>query len=209
MHIYKFNRDQTRKILCTSVLALSCLFIPANVWAGGINSNEARVIDVAKGGFEYDGDTYIAKQGYVNQLVGYLSGDDVNLTAEEADKAINGMYSNVKTAIESGYIAIIDSEDDDLDRDYEVKITETSPEEDVVNENDNTEEEAGPGSVISNEDGTVEIYSSDGEKIAEFDGVMKNTGFSIHSAILSSIVALVILIAVIVVALKQILFAKR
>ena len=204
-------RNKIKGIVCVLAVALSCVIMPATVYAGGINSNEARVIDVAKGGFEYEGKTYIARQGYVNQLVGYLSGDDINLTAEQADKAINGMYSNVKEAIDNDYIAVVDSEEDDLDREFKVNVTEKSPEEEAAEkrEEEQAKEEAGPGEVISNDDGTVEVYSNEGEKVAEFDGVMKNTGFSVHSVVLFSIVALVVLCAVIVMALKQIQYDKR
>lgn len=103
-------------------LAVSSL----DTWAGDINSDEARVIAVASGTFTYDGKTYKAYSDYISSLYSYLASDDVDLTAAQADKAINYIYSNVSSGIASGYIYEIDkSEDDsiDLDSDWEPDLS--------------------------------------------------------------------------------------
>ena len=71
---------------------------------GGINSNEARVISVATGGFSYNNELYTARQEYVDQLIAYLCRSDVNLTESQADKAISAIYANIETGVNEGYI---------------------------------------------------------------------------------------------------------
>ena len=85
------------------VLLLSATAI-STAWAGDINSEESRIISVASGTFEYDGKTYKARSGYINQLYAYLSQDYVDLTAAQANYVINKIYSNVETGVRRGYI---------------------------------------------------------------------------------------------------------
>lgn len=73
-------------------------------FAGEINSNEARVISAASGTFLYDGKIYKAGTAYINSLISYLSADDVDLSAEQADEAISMMYANVAEGVNNGYL---------------------------------------------------------------------------------------------------------
>ncbi len=100
------KKNRYINILAIIVMGLAASFtFRADVsQAGGINGNEARVIGAASGSFEYDGEIYVAKQEYISQLNGYLSKDSVNLTAEQADKAISKIYSSVATGVRLGYI---------------------------------------------------------------------------------------------------------
>ncbi len=93
-----------RKGLICLGIALGCLCTPIAAKAGGINGNEASVIAAARGTFEYEGETYVAKDSYVAQLQAKLSQDDVDLTAEQASEAIAEIYSNVATGVKEGYL---------------------------------------------------------------------------------------------------------
>lgn len=76
-------------------------------YAGSINGNEQSVLSAANGRFESDGVIYAVKPEYISSLRSYLSQDDVDLTAEQAQSAISEIYANVKTGIESGYLVEI------------------------------------------------------------------------------------------------------
>lgn len=112
------------------LLLIGGLSLKMVAFAGGINSNEAGVISAASGTFTYDGKTYRAGSAYINQLVAYLSGDDVDLTAEQASEAINMMYGSVAQGVEDGYL-------------YEVgnPTTEETTSEEVTTEEETSEEE--------------------------------------------------------------------
>ena len=90
------------------------------VYAGNINSNEAKVIAVASGTFTYQGKVYRAYSDYVSELYGYLADDDIDLDAQQAQNAINIIYSNVKEGIDSEII-------------YEVKEPEVENNSDLDN----------------------------------------------------------------------------
>ncbi len=128
--------SKTCKYLLLAVCFFFALMISTSViWAGDINGDEARVIAAVSGTFSYDGKTYKAYSSYISELYSYLSADDVDLTASQADKAINYIYSNVQSGISSGYIYEVggdEAKDDentiDLD-DWLPKVDEDEPEE--------------------------------------------------------------------------------
>ena len=103
------NTDRKKKLarlfLLITFLFTGVFAVPQmNVWAGNINPDEAGVIAVASGTFEYEGKTYAAYSSYVNKLYNYLAKDSVDLSPAQAKKIINYIYSNVKTGIKRGYI---------------------------------------------------------------------------------------------------------
>lgn len=100
--------------LCLFTIVFMCVaaFLPKMItFAGGINGNEARVISAASGTFTYNGKTYRAGSAYINSLVSYLSEDDVDLTAEQADEAISTMYASIADGVSQGYIYEVGAED--------------------------------------------------------------------------------------------------
>ena len=199
--------------LSMSLLFICCIFNKKECFAGGINSNEARVLGVARGTFEYDGETYVAKQEYVNQLIAKMSEDDFNLTAEQADEAINGIYANVETGVQDGYIVKVDSPEDNLDRNEVDKITETSPEE-AMNEDNNEEdtdkeEQNKKLDVKENDNGILTVEDEEGNVVLKFEGELKNTGFSIHNTIILTIIIGVLLICVVVCSVKDIIVIRK
>ena len=128
---------------------------------GGINSNEARVISVATGGFSYN--------------------NEVNLTESQADKAISAIYANIETGVNEGYIVKQGAPEDDLDTENEIEITEVSPEQRRQGINDVSEINKvtpAPGSITYSEEGKAQIYNNDGDVIVSLNGILKNTGLS-------------------------------
>lgn len=95
-------------------------------YAGSINGNEQSVLSAANGRFERDGVVYAVKPEYISSLRSYLSQDDVDLTAEQAQSAISEIYANVKTGIESGYLVEIGKS---------VQPEETKPQKESSKEN--------------------------------------------------------------------------
>ena len=110
-----------------------------SVWAGDINGAEAGVISAASGTFEYNGKTYRAYSGYINELYAYLSRDDVDLTPGQAQTAINYIYSNVATGVSRGYIYEIGGKGDpdattEASSETETETTETTEDTATVTE---------------------------------------------------------------------------
>lgn len=86
------------------VMSITMPLITERVYAGDINSNEESVLAVIDGGFEYNGTKYRASPQYRNQAYSYFIQDGVNLTSEQANKAISEIYSNVAEGAAKGYV---------------------------------------------------------------------------------------------------------
>ena len=82
------------------------------VWAGDINGAESSVLSAAGGTFTYKGKKYRAYSSYLNSLYNYLARDSVDLSAAQAQKAIQYMYSNVGTAVSRGYVYEVGGKND-------------------------------------------------------------------------------------------------
>lgn len=74
------------------------------VFAGDINANEQGVLDAAEGTFEYGGKTYVATQAAKDRIRNYLMQDGVDLTADQASKAISEAFGNLEQGISQGYL---------------------------------------------------------------------------------------------------------
>lgn len=110
------KRNKVKYIIILGIMVLSCVMIPNKVvFAGDINSNEAGLIAAASGTFEYDGKTYRAGSAYINSLTAYLSGDDVDLTAEQCQSAMSQMYGSVAEGVERGYLYEVGGEQQSSD----------------------------------------------------------------------------------------------
>ena len=92
--------------ICGLVLLMT-IGASQTAYAGSINGTEQSVLSAANGRFERDGVIYAVKSEYISSLRNYLSQDDVDLTAEQAQSAISEIYANVKTGVESGYLVEI------------------------------------------------------------------------------------------------------
>ena len=100
---------KSRKKYCalTGMVFLMSISAGLTSYAGNINGNEQSVVSVIHGQFEKDGVIYAVKQDYINSAVNYLSRDDVDLTAEQAQAVISEIYANVQTGVESGYLVAV------------------------------------------------------------------------------------------------------
>lgn len=109
-------------------------------FAGEINGNEARVISAASGTFVYDGKNYKAGTAYINSLISYLSADDVDLSAAQADEAIGMMYANIAEGVNGGYLYEVGGGNTQT---TEVPVTETDikPGTDEKTEQDGKDEQ--------------------------------------------------------------------
>lgn len=208
-------------VLAVSLLAMllsSSAYIRAE---GGINENEARVLAVARGSFEYNGEVYTARQSYVNQLIAKLSSEDMNLTSEQADTAIATIYSNVEKGVEEGYIVKVDSPEDDLNKDEKDTITELSPEQEKegiksieeLKQKEEEENNADNSEVIpqvhDNNDGDLTVDDGKGNVIISVDGVLKNTGYSISDSIIYFSLIGVLFLCVLICSVKVILIKNK
>ena len=101
-------------IVAISLLMISVISIFAPRYLvraeSGINGNEAWVIAVVNGTFEYNGRYYRAYSGYIGQVCEYLNRDDVDLDEGQAANAVSYIYRHVADGIAEGYIYEIDSE---------------------------------------------------------------------------------------------------
>lgn len=81
-----------------------------------INANEQRVIRVAEGTFEYQGELYTVRSTYLRALKRKLNEKKVELTPEQADKALRKIYSNVEKGVREGYLKKLSREQADKKR---------------------------------------------------------------------------------------------
>lgn len=161
----------SRKIVCIIGLAFLFLFCQCVVvFAGSINGNEARVFSAASGTFTYEGKSYVSSQESLGSLQAYLSRDDINLTAEQADEAISTMLNNVQAGVEEGYIVPVNGSGD----------TTTSKEK-----TDGGEQLSGKTNLTK---GTIEV-EKDGKIIFSASIPVKNTGFSLNFTLMICIAA--------------------
>lgn len=105
------KRRQIKFIMCFLIMVCVGVVSPKRIaFAGDINGNEARVISAASGTFSYNGKEYKAGSSYLNSLASYLSSDDVDLTAEQADEAISMMYASIADGVTQGYLYDINAD---------------------------------------------------------------------------------------------------
>lgn len=93
-----------KKILLVLGAALISFSSVNTAYAGSLNTYEKQVVSAAQGRFSYQGMEYKLDQSYINQLIEYLSADDMDLTKEQRDAVLNSMYDYVETGVEEGYL---------------------------------------------------------------------------------------------------------
>lgn len=171
---------------------LSALFIGATVSAGNINGNEQSILAIVQGGFEYEGEYYVAAPGYVEKARSYLAQDDVDLNSKQASEAISEIYANVETAVKEGYI-IPTSTDNDKDKDTENdekkdSKPEKNPDDEETGKNDNPnnkenekKETIPKVTVITGSSGNTEAIDAEGNRLFVAQSVIKDTGFNLSA----------------------------
>lgn len=86
------------------LLLVLLLCIPRNVQAGDINAQEQMLLDMMHESIEYKGVVYVAAPGYIEEATAYFLQDDMDLTEEQAEEAIETVFANVETGIADGYL---------------------------------------------------------------------------------------------------------
>lgn len=159
------NTMKCRKlIVAISLLMISVISIFAPRYLvraeSGINGNEAWVIAVVNGTFEYNGRYYRAYSGYIGQVCEYLNRDDVDLDEGQAANAVSYIYRHVADGIAEGYI-------------YEIDIESGLPIEDVQTTEEVTETTTGLSTEITTLDNTTEATTEKAvvtEGLTNFEG---------------------------------------
>lgn len=76
-----------------------------------INANEQRIIDVAEGTFEYQGELYTVRPAYLDILQKKLDDKDVELTSDQADQAIQQIFGNIERGVKEGVLKKVTGEE--------------------------------------------------------------------------------------------------
>ncbi len=89
------------------VLAGILLLMPAQtltVYAGSLNGNEQELLGVISGTETYNGQTYRVKAEYIEQARAYFMQDDVDITDEQKQEALQTMYGSIGQGVTDGYL---------------------------------------------------------------------------------------------------------
>jgi hypothetical protein len=197
------------------------------VYAGTINEYEQELITMAKGVYEYNGVDYQVDPAYIKELIGYLNSEDVDLTAEQRDKAEQKAFSSVAQGVEEGYLIPVKKEileeesEKDTITDSGVNSTITSNQEgetDIgVPKNTDVFEDSSSNKVLNkqseneianNVETTISPELMQGSKLEETD-IIKNTGFDLSNTIFMVIGMGVLMVLGIYVTFQYNLFAPN
>ena len=99
------------KVRYKLALAGILFLIPAQtltVYAGSLNANGQELLSIISGTETYNGITYQMDPAYVNQARAYFLQDNIDVTDEQKQKAINEMYSSIQEGIDGGYLIPVD-----------------------------------------------------------------------------------------------------
>jgi hypothetical protein len=135
-----------KKILAAIGFILLLAINQQVAYAGTLNEYETEVVNAAKGTFESHGITYQVDSAYVDELIAYLKEDNIDITAQQRDKAISIMFSNVEQGVEAGYLMPVEvgkSADEDGNvkesGNSEGSIKESGSSEGRIKKSDNSE----------------------------------------------------------------------
>lgn len=103
-------------ILVLSILLLSSAGASV-AYAGSLNGYENEVISAAQGVFEADGVKYKLASSYLDQLIGYLSSEEVDLTEAQKNEVLALMQDYVASGVKEGYLVPIDGQKSASDTD--------------------------------------------------------------------------------------------
>lgn len=78
-----------------------------------INANEQRVLDVAAGTFEYNGELYTVRPTYLKTLKNEFNKESVEITSEQADEAVRTIFGNIERGVKEGYLKKLSQEEEE------------------------------------------------------------------------------------------------
>ncbi|MDD3173960.1 MAG: hypothetical protein PHF63_10010 [Herbinix sp.] len=93
-----------KKSILALVVLLISLITTSTAYAGSLNAYESDVINAARGQFEYQGVLYKLDSSYVNELIGYLAEDSIDLTKDQRDAVLQSMNDYIETGVQEGYL---------------------------------------------------------------------------------------------------------
>ena len=226
-----------RKILAVIGFILLFTIKQQVVYAGTLNEYETEVIRAARGQFESRGITYQVDSVYVDELIRYLMQDDIDITAEQRDKAISIMFDNVEQGVEVGYLipvegknsteADIDIEESEIleetgdfaDSQYTNKIEEELNGAEVSTNNitgdraDELIDQIINGSEkttkVDTDRGKIIVTSGDNNNLITVNTVIKNTGFNLNATLFMVTILVIIMVLCIVAAIQLRLFVHE
>lgn len=106
-----YSNGENMKYIKTLIIMTALFLISGmTVFAGDINTDELRVIEVASSPQTYNGKQYVSSESSIRRLTAYMNQDDVNLSASQADKAITKFMENISLGIQEGYMLPVESD---------------------------------------------------------------------------------------------------
>lgn len=97
-----------KKLLVILSGVMICLLLSTlQSYAGSLNEQEQRVLDTVSVKVEYDKKLYRLSDSSYGRLRAYFLQDSVDLSMEDADRFIEGFFSNIKDAIDGGYMVYL------------------------------------------------------------------------------------------------------
>lgn len=97
-----------KRVIFIITFVFCCLLPSASVYAGALNEYEQQVVAEAKKTYVYKGKEYRVSANYIDQLSDYLSQDDVDITAEQRDQALQSAYDSIEQGVLEGYLVPIE-----------------------------------------------------------------------------------------------------
>ncbi len=165
-------------------------------YAGSLNSNEQAVISAAKGRFEVEGKFYRAESTYIDQLIGYLSSDGVDLTTDQKAEAIATMYASVVDGVEQGYLYPIEEKQGNTEATKDqtdiltIKDSETGQIVSGVNSAGSNITDTESNTSSGQEDQQI---GAPGTEFTE-DTIIKNTGFNLNRTLIIAVGAVILML---------------
>lgn len=216
-------------IMCFAIFIVFNMIPIIYVHAGDINANEQSVIGAASGIYEYEGKKYKVDSSYIAELKSYLMNDDVDLTSEQANKAIAEIENNLQTGISDGYMILINEENidntnsasegkEDLTQSSEEKseqTTKNNAENTKSNDNEittNSSKTETSDKTESNSEKYVDEKSGEKEiTVSNFNiqEAIKDTGFSIQSTMNIAIILFIVLLITVLASFKLCFIAQN
>ncbi|WP_281532485.1 hypothetical protein [Anaerocolumna aminovalerica] len=207
------------------------------VYAGTLNEYETEVINAARGQFESRGITYQVDSVYVDELIRYLMQDDIDITAEQRDKAISIMFDNVEQGVEAGYLIPVEGKNstesnvnieeygnlEGID-DFENSQHTNKIEEELNGANVSTNNITGDRAdefvdqiinrsekttKVDTDRGKITVTSGDNNNLITVNTVIKNTGFNLNGTLSMVTILVIIMVLCIVAAIQLRLFVHE
>lgn len=149
-----------KKLVAAIVLMCAVFLVPLYTVRAesGINGNEAWIVAVINGTFQYEGRYYRAYGEYIAQATSYLCRDDVDLNETQAANAVDFIYRHIADGVNGGYL-------------YEIDIETGEPITEATETTEDTEEtsteKTTDGSTENSEGGSTEASTDKDGKTTE------------------------------------------